>query len=93
MSEWRVREGDNRISELVSAFGSVESTLVNAHLDEVHDGADLGITYNNRGEVMLNPRYRDGDTSVGIALKIQPDLARQIASDLEAAADAAEEYR
>lgn len=91
--DWKVRAGDNRITELVSAFGHVESTLVNAHLDEVHEGADLGITYNNQGQVMLNPRYQDGETSVGIGLMLEPDLARQVAKDLEAAADAAEEHR
>ena len=93
MGEWRVREGDNRIEELISASGHIQMAHISGHLDQVHEGADLGVSFNNRGEVSLNPRYRNGDTTVGLGLNIAPDMARQIAQDLESAADAAEENR
>jgi len=91
MSDWNARTGKNRIDYLMSGFASFDSGGVSGDFDTSEEAVSLGVSITNRGEVFLNPVYETDGTHLGIALNLNPDVARELASDLKAAADAAEE--
>ena len=91
--DWKPRSGQNRIDYLMSGFASFDSGGVSGDFDSSEEAVDIGVTYGKQGDVFLNPCYETDETHLGIGLNLKPDLARELASELKAAAHAAEQVK